>query len=93
MGLFRIYFYSLFIFISGLDYGTDDTVTKLVNDRGWERLRALWQAGLQLRLTLARCVAAGHKMKFSVKGSKAFLLVGQNQLCKTGTGDLGRSVC
>ena len=93
MGLSRIHFYSLFIFISVLDDITDDTVTKLANDRGWKRLQALRKAGLRLRLTLAHCIAALHKMKFSTKGSKAFLLVGQNQLCKMGNSDLGRCVC
>jgi len=39
MGLSRIQFYSVFIFISGLDDRTDDSVTKLVNDRGWKRLQ------------------------------------------------------
>lgn len=38
MGLSRIHFYSLFIFISGLDGRTDDTVTKLASDGGWKRL-------------------------------------------------------
>lgn len=80
------FFLFFFISISGLGDITDDTVTKLGNDRGWKRLRALWKAGLRLVLTLARCIAALHKTKFSIKGSKAFL-------CKTGNSDLGRSVC
>lgn len=41
----------------------------------------------------ARCVIALHKTKFSVKGSRAFLLAGKNQLCRMGNSDLGRSVC
>lgn len=93
MGLSRIHFYSLFIFISGLDDITDDTVTKLGNDRGWKRLPALGKAGLRLRLPLAPCVAALHKRKFGIRGSKAFLLVGKTQLCETGNSDLGGHVC
>lgn len=90
MGLSRIHFYSVcrvfFISISGLGDTAGDPVTELGNDRGGKRLRALWKAGSRLILTLAHCIAALHRTKSSIKGSKAFL-------CERGNSDLGRSVC
>lgn len=60
---------------------------------GWELFQALWSSGLWLRLTLAHDISALHKMKFSIRSSKAFFLVGQNQLWKVGKSVLDRNVC
>lgn len=92
MGLSRISVYSPFIFINDLGDITDDPVTNLANDRGWKRYE---RSGRQdgLRWNLANGAAALHRLKFGIKGSKAFLRGRADQSCEMGNSELGRRVC